>query len=727
MRKGHLRLQRPAITGTTIIALACALVACSQNSSNSQSQSGTAMSAKAPVVAARPHKVESPNGARDDEYYWLRDDERKNKEMLDYLAAENAHTDAVLAPVKPLQDKLYNEIVARIKQDDSSVPYRKHGFWYYRRFEIGKEYPVYARKKETLEAPEQVLLDVNQMAAGHDYFQVGSYEVSPDNKKLAWTEDSVGRRQYTLRVRNLESGETLSDSVTNIEPGFAWAGDNRTIVYIAKDPVTLLGDKVRKHALGTDAKNDALVYEESDKSFYTGVGTTKDDEYVVIVSDSTVSTETRVAKSKDPALKFRVLIPRERDHEYSVEHLAGRWIMRTNWQAKNFRIVEATDKDIANREAWRDLVAHRGDAFVDSFDVFRQFLAIEEHSGGLANIRIRNWSDGKSSLIDSDEPAYTTGLGANAEIDTNLLRYTYTSMTTPASTYDLDVATGKKTLLKREPVLGGFDQANYVTEHLWAEARDGTKVPVSLVYRKGLEKNGTAPLLQYGYGSYGNTMDPTFSGVVISLLDRGFVYAIAHIRGGQEMGRAWYENGKLLNKKNTFTDFIDVTRYLVAKKYVDPKRTFAMGGSAGGMLMGAVANMAPKDYRGIVALVPFVDVVTTMLDESIPLTTNEFDEWGNPKEKKFYEYMLSYSPYDNVKAQDYPAIFVGTGLWDSQVQYYEPTKWVAKLRKMKTDSNPLVFRVNMEAGHGGKSGRFQRYHETAEQYAFVLNLAGVKD
>jgi oligopeptidase B len=709
-----LETRRRSLRLSLILTLA-GLAACGKQAPSSSTQSGISMSAKPPVAAERAYQVESPNGARNDDYYWLRDDERKNKEMLDYLTAENAYVDAALAPVKPLQEKIYNEIIARIKQDDSSVPYRKKGYWYYRRFETGKEYPVHARKKETLEASEQVLLDVNQMAAGHDFFQIGAYEISPNNKLLAWTEDNVGRRQYVLRIRNLETGETLSDTVGNIDPGIAWAGDNKTIVYVAKDPTTLLGDKVRKHVLGTQADKDVLIYEEADKSFYTGVGTTKDEEYVVIGSQSTVSTETRVAKSTDPTLKFRVLIPRERDHEYSAEHLNGRWVVRTNWQAKNFRIVEATDKDIGDRKTWRDLLAHRDDAFVDGFDVFRDFLAIEEHSIGLANIRIQMWKDGKSSLIDSDEPAYTTGLGANAEIDTKLLRYSYTSMTTPASTYDLDVATGNKTLLKREPVLGGFDQANYATEHLWAETRDG------------MQKNGTAPLMQYGYGSYGITMDPTFSTSVISLLDRGFVYAIAHIRGGQEMGRAWYENGKLLNKKNTFTDFIDVTRYLVAQKYVDPKRTFAMGGSAGGLLMGAVMNMAPDDYRGIVALVPFVDVVTTMLDESIPLTTNEFDEWGNPKEKKYYDYMLSYSPYDNVKAQNYPAVFVGTGLWDSQVQYYEPAKWVSKLRKTKTDNNPLLFRTNMEAGHGGKSGRFQHFKETAEQYSFVLSLAGVKE
>ncbi len=685
------------------------------------------MSVSPPLVVPHTKKVESPNGARDDPFYWLRDDERKNTAILDYLAAENAYTDALLAHTKPLQEKIYSEIVNRIKQDDSTVPYRKRGYWYYRRFETGKEYPIYARKKDSLDASEQILLDVNQMAAGHDFFQVGAYEISHDNRLLAWAEDSVGRRQFTVRVRNLDTGETLPDVIDNVEAGIAWSADDRTLLYVAKDPTTLLGDKVRKHALGSDVGKDALVFEETDKSFYTNVGSTKDEEYVAIYCHSTVSSEMRVAKSGDPALRFTVLIPRERDHEYNADHLGTSWIIRTNWQAKNFRIVEANNEKVADRKLWRDLVAHRDDAFVESFDVFRDFLAVEERSNGLANIRIQSWKNGKPFLIEWDEPAYTMELGSNAEIDSPLVRFTYTSLTTPASTYDFDVATGKKTLLKREPVLGGFEQTNYTTEHLWATARDGTKVPISLVYRKGLEKKGTASLLQYGYGSYGLSMDPTFSTSIISLLDRGFVYAIAHIRGGQEMGRAWYENGKLLNKRNTFNDFIDATRYLVAQKYIDPRQTFALGGSAGGLLMGAIANMAPNDYRGIVALVPFVDVVTTMLDESIPLTTNEFDEWGNPKQKKYYDYMLSYSPYDNVAAQNYPAIFVGTGLWDSQVQYYEPAKWVARLRRLKTDKNPLVFRVNMEAGHGGKSGRFQHFHEAAEQYAFMLDLAGVKE
>ncbi len=445
------------------------------------------------------------------------------------------------------------------------------------------------------------------------------------------------------------------------------------------------------------------------------------------IRQSTVSTETRVAKANDPELAFTVLIPRERDHEYEAQHLEGRWILRTNWQAKNFRIVEADADKVRDRGQWRDLIAHRSDAFVDGFDVFRDFLAVDEHSNGLANVRIRPWASDKTFVIASDEPAYATSLGTNPGIDTKLVRYTYTSLTTPDSTFDFDTLSGAKTLLKREPVLGGFDQGNYRTEHLWATARDGTKVPVSLVYRKGLRRDGTAPLLQYAYGSYGSSSDPAFDYTIISLLDRGFIYAIAHIRGGQEMGRDWYEKGRLLNKRNTFTDFIDVTRYLVAQKYVDPKRVFGWGGSAGGLLIGAVANMAPGDYRGLIASVPFVDVVTTMLDESIPLTSNEFDEWGNPEKKQYHDYMLAYSPYDNVARQDYPAMFVDTALWDSQVQYYEPAKWVAKLRALKTDSNPLIFRVNMQASHSGRSGRFEKIRETAEQYAFLLQQAGIRE
>jgi oligopeptidase B len=496
---------------------------------------------------------------------------------------------------------------------------------------------------------------------------------------------------------------------------------------VEKHPETLLGYRVRRHMLGTDPASDPLIYEQDDESFYTEVKKTKDERYLLIVAESTVSTEVRYADAADPALNFRVFLPRERDHEYHVDHLEGRWIIRSNWQAPNFRLLEAKVGEEGDRANWRELMAHRDDAFILGFDVFKDFLAIEERSGALRKIRIRPWDGGADFFIAADEAAYTTVLGQNAEIDTHIVRYEYSSLTMPNSTYDYDIQTGEKQLLKRDPVLGDFDTANYRTELLWAAARDGAKVPVSLVYRVGFKRDGHAPLLQYGYGSYGYSMDPTFSIARLSLLDRGFVYAIAHVRGGQEMGRRWYDQGRLLNKINSFTDFIDVTRFLVQEGYADPKRVSAMGGSAGGLLMGAVANMAPGDYRAIVAQVPFVDVVTTMLDESIPLTANEFDEWGNPKEKASYDYMLSYSPYDNVAHQDYPAILVTTGFWDSQVQYYEPAKWVARLRARKTGTNPLLFRTTMEAGHGGKSGRFQRFHEIAEEYAFILDQSGITE
>jgi oligopeptidase B len=688
----------------------------------------------APAAAVRPHDVESPNGSRTDEYYWLRDDTRENKEMLAHLAAENAWTDAQLAPIKPLQDKLYAEIIGRIRQDDSSVPYRKGGYWYYTRYETGLEYPIHARRCGTMEAPEEILLNVNEMAKGHDFFDVAELSVSPDGRMLAWAEDAVGRRQFVLRVKDLQTGITLPDRIENTEGDVEWAADNQTFLYVEKDPVTLLGYKVRKHRLGTEATQDPLVWEQTDESFYTGVGKTKDDHYLLIGTQSTVSSEYWYADARDPKLEFKLFAPRERDHEYQIEHFDGRWIVRTNWQAKNFRIVEVAPGDETRRDRWRDLVPHNAQGFVHGFDIFRRFMAVEERAGGLRTIRIRPWETPaeaatqglRQTFITADQPTYAMALGTNEDIDTDIVRYVYTSLTTPRTTFDLDTLSGEKTLLKREPVLGDFQPEHYASEYVWITARDGTKVPVSLVYRKGTPRDGTAPLLQYGYGSYGLSQEPAFSIPVLSLLDRGFIYAIAHIRGGQEMGRAWYENGKLLNKMNTFTDFIDVTRGLVDVKYVDPKRVFARGGSAGGLLLGAIANLAPSDYRGMVSLVPFVDVVTTMLDESIPLTTNEFDEWGNPKEKQYYDYMLTYSPYDNIERKHYPAIYVGTGLWDSQVQYWEPAKYVARLRACKTDSNMLVFRVNLEAGHGGKSGRLQRYAEIAEQYAFVLGEAGLR-
>lgn len=676
-----------------------------------------------PRAAKRPHEVKAPGGTRTDEYYWLRDDTRKNPEMLAHLAAENAYADAVLAANKPLKEALYKEIVGRVKQDDASVPYRERGYWYYTRFEAGKDYPILARRKGEMTAPEEILLEQNAMAQGKGYFNVGEAVVSQDNRLLAWAEDTVGRRQYVLKVKDLATGQVLSDTVENIEPNIVWADDNRTIFYIEKDPVTLLSKRVKAHVLGTPASADRLVYEEADDSFYMGLGRTRSDKYLCVLLQSTTATEQRCTPAAAPGA-LQVVAPRERDHLYQADHLAGRWVIRTNWDAPNYRLMQAPDGAWGEKARWTDFVPHRADVFIQDFRLFDTFTAIEERSGGLKRLRLLK-PDGGSEFVAADEPAYTMGFGTNAEADSTALRYTYTSLTTPLSTYDLDLATGKRTLLKQTPVIG-YDPSQYVTERVWAPARDGTKIPVSLVYRKGFKRDGTAPLFQYAYGSYGISMDPAFNLPAVSLLDRGVVYAIAHIRGGQEMGRKWYDDGKLLKKQNTFNDFVDVTRHLVAQKYAARERVGAMGGSAGGLLMGAVANQAPQDYRVIVTQVPFVDVVTTMLDESIPLTTNEFDEWGNPKDPAYYRYMLGYSPYDNIKAQAYPAIFVGTGLWDSQVQYYEPAKYVARLRETKTDDNPLVFRVNMEAGHGGKSGRFRRYEEMAEYYAFVLDQLGAK-
>jgi oligopeptidase B len=679
-----------------------------------------------PVAARKPHDVVAPHGAsRQDEYYWLRDDSREDPDMLAYLNAENAYADAVMAPIKSFEEKLYDELVGRIKQDDSSVPFKYKDYWYYTRFEEGKEYPIHARRKGGMDAPEEVMLDVNRLAESNNFYQVANWEISPDQQRLAYLEDTVGRRQFTLRIKDLPTGQTHADRIGGLSASLAWAGDNKTIFYVENDPVTLLTKRVKAHVLGSDPAQDRLVYEELDDSFYMGVGLTRSEKYVCISVRSTVSSETRCTERERPG-EFRLIAPRARDFEYDADHLGNRWVIRTNWNAKNFKVMQAPDGNWGDRARWSDLIAHDDAVFISRVELFEEFLAVAERSGGLTRIRIVP-DKGEPEYVKADESAYAMALNTNAEPDTDWLRYTYTSLTTPTTTYELNVNTGERRFLKEQPVLGGFDKADYVTERLWATARDGTKVPVSVLYRKGFNKDGTAALLQYGYGSYGISIDPAFNGNMLSLVDRGMVYAIAHVRGGQELGRDWYEDGKLLNKRNTFTDFIDVTDFLVDEGYAAAERVGALGRSAGGLLMGAVGNLAPEKYRVIVTQVPFVDVVTTMLDESIPLTTNEFDEWGNPKEPEFYEYVLSYSPYDQLEAKAYPAMFVGTGLWDSQVQYWEPAKYVARLRERKTDDNLVVFRTQMEAGHGGRSGRFQRYRERAESYAFLLNQLGVRE
>jgi oligopeptidase B len=677
-----------------------------------------------PRAEERPQPVISEHGTRLDPYYWLRDDLRMDTRVLGYLADENAYTDAMLAPLRPLENRLYEEIVARVRQDDMTVPYLERGYYYYTRYAKGLDYPIHARRRGSMDAAEEVFLDENALARGHEFYQVGGFEVSPDNRLLAYAEDIVGRRQYVIRVRNLETGELHADRMENAEAGMVWADDNRTLLYIEKDPQTLLGFRVRRHVLGTPAARDAVLWEQTDPSFYTDVLRSKSDRFIFIATESTVSSEWWYAEANDPQLRFHRVFERSRDHEYSVEHIGERFVIRSNWQAPNFRVLEASIAEVEDRSRWREIVPHRPDVFIHDFEVFRDYLAIAERSGGLRKIRIRPWRGGNETFIAADEPAYTSLFGTNVSIDTDVLRYTYTSLTTPTSVFDYDMRTGERRLLKRDPVEGSFDPANYVTEYLHAPARDGARVPVSIVYRRGTPRDGTAPLFQYAYGSYGSSTDPTFSSVRLSLLDRGFVFALAHVRGGQELGRQWYDDGRLLKKKNTFTDFIDVTDHLVRERYAARDKVFAHGRSAGGLLMGAIANMAPDRYRGILTDVPFVDVVTTMLDETIPLTTGEFDEWGDPSVEAYYDYMLSYSPYDQVTRQAYPAILVTTGLWDSQVQYFEPAKWVAKLRTHKTDDNPLLFRVYMEAGHGGRSGRFQRYREAAMQYAFVLDQLG---
>ncbi|PKM07294.1 MAG: oligopeptidase B [Gammaproteobacteria bacterium HGW-Gammaproteobacteria-4] len=702
--------------------LALLLAACGKQAPSPEAQ--TPAQLQPPVAATQPHEVIAPHGAaRNDEYYWLRDDSRANPAMLEYLTAENAYADAVMAPHKALRDTLYGELTGRIKQDDSSVPYHDKDYWYYTRFEEGRDYPVYARKRGTLDAAEEVMLDVNAMADGKDYFQVGSWEVSPDQKLLAWTEDAVGRRQYVLRIKNLATGEVYSEQIAGLAEDIAWANDNRSVFYIENDPTTLLTTRVKRHALGSDPAGDPLVYAEADPSYYIGLMRTRSEQFICIVLSSTLTSEQRCTSAGTPG-EFKPLLSRQPEVEYQADHLAGRWLIRSNWQAHNFRMAQASAATIGSPEKWTDVVPHNERVFIEDFSLFDDFIAIEERSEGLSRLRVLGETG--ENYVQADEPAYTMALSVNAEPGSEWLRYTYSSLATPTTTYELNVTSGERRLLKQEPVLGGFDKANYAVERLWAPARDGARIPVSVVYRKGFVRDGTAALLQYGYGSYGSSMDPRFNASVLSLLDRGMVYAIAHIRGGQEMGRSWYEDGKLLKKKNTFTDFIDATDYLIRNQYAAADRVAAMGGSAGGLLMGAIANMAPRKYRVIISLVPFVDVVTTMLDESIPLTTNEFDEWGNPADPTYYKYMLSYSPYDQIKRKDYPAMFVGTGLWDSQVQYFEPAKYVARLRARKTDVMPLLLRTNMQAGHGGKSGRLQRYHDTAEYQAFMLWQLGVK-
>jgi oligopeptidase B len=614
---------------------------------------------------------------------------------------------------------------ARIKEKDESVPVLNNGYYYYTRTEDGKQYYKFCRKKGSLEATEEILLDVDKMAEGSSYFSVAGFTVSPDNKLLAYGVDKLSRRQYTIYIKNLETGALLTDEITNTESDPVWANDNKTIFYTSKNPVTLLSEKIMKHKLGTPESADVLVYEEKDESNYIGVQKTKSEKYIVISSAATLSSEYRLIDANAPDGPVNVFQPRMKDVLYSIDHWGDKFLIVTNKDAKNFKLVETPEAQ-TGVENWKDVIPHRSDVLVEGIDVFKDHWVITERKNGLLQLRIRNTGTGAEHYLDFGEPAYAAFATSNLEFNSGILRYSYTSLTTPNSIFDYNMETKEKKLMKEQPVLGGFNKNDYTTERIYATAGDGTKVPVSLVYKNGIKKDGSAPLLLYGYGSYGASMDASFSSSRLSLLNRGFIYAIAHIRGGQEMGRQWYEDGKLMKKKNTFTDFIDCGKFLIQEKYTSAGHLYAMGGSAGGLLMGAVVNMAPELWNGVVAQVPFVDVVTTMSDPTIPLTTNEYDEWGNPANKDAYFYMKSYSPYDNVEKKNYPNTLVTTGLHDSQVQYFEPAKWVARLRAMKTDKNLLLFKTQLEAGHGGTSGRFDRLRETALQYAFLLALEGVQ-
>jgi oligopeptidase B len=681
----------------------------------------------APAAEKKPRELTAHGDVRVDNYFWMNDYFKKgpdSTQVVSYLNSENNYYNAMMGGTEPLQEKLYNEMKSRIKEKDESVPVFKKGYYYYTRQVEGKDYYIYARKKGNLAAPEEILLDVNAMADGHNYFAATGFEVSMDNKLLAYAVDTKSRREYNIYIKNLETGELFEDIIPETEGDPVWANDNKTIFYTAKNPVTLLSEKIKRHTLGTDPAADAVVYEENDPSNYIGVGKTKSDKYLLITSQATLSSEIRYIDANHPERSFEVFQPRMKNVLYSVDHAKDKFYIRTNKDAKNFKIMTTAEEKTGVAD-WKEMIAHNDQVLIQGFDLFKDHLAVAERKNGLTQVHIINTKNNESHFLSFDEPAYTAGMGYNPEYNTDVIRFNYTSLTTPATVYDYNMVTRKKKLMKQQEVLGDFNVNNYVTERVYATAKDGTKIPVSIVYRKGFNKNGTAPLLLYGYGSYGASMDANFSSARLSLLDRGFAYAIAHIRGGQEMGRYWYEEGKMQKKKNTFTDFIDCAEYLLANQYTSKKHLYAMGGSAGGLLMGAVVNMRPDLWNGVVAQVPFVDVVSTMSDATIPLTTNEYDEWGNPADKESYFYIKSYSPYDNVEKKAYPNMLVTTGLHDSQVQYFEPAKWVAKLREYKTDNNKLLLYTNMEAGHGGASGRFKALKDRAREFAFLLTLEGI--
>jgi len=692
----------------------------------------------APATEKKPYEMVAHGDKRIDEYYWMNAFFKKNldsnkaddnlkaqsEKVVDYLKAENAYLDTMMSGSKKFREDLYAEMRARIREKDESVPVFNNGYYYYTRTDEGKQYYKYCRKKGNLDAAEEILLDVDSMGKDIPFISVGGFNVSPDNKLLAFGIDKVSRRQYTIQVKDLETGEILKDEIKGVGAGSTWAADSKTLFYTWNNPATLRSEKIKRHVLGDDASKDVVVFYEPDVTNYIGVYKTKSNKFLVIYSSATLSSEYRILEAENPSGSFRVFQPRMKEVLYSIDHWGEKFLVTTNWNAKNFKLME-TPLDKTASENWKDVIAHRDDVLLEGIAVFKDHWVITERKEGLLQLRVREVASNKEHYLDFGEPAYAAFVGANPDFNSTTLRYNYTSMTTPSSVFDYNMNTKDKKLMKEAPVLGGFNKAEYVTERKFVTARDGAKVPLSIVYKKGTARDGSAPLLLTGYGSYGSSSDANFSSSRLSLLNRGFVFAIAHIRGGEEMGRQWYEDGKMMKKINTFNDFIDCGEYLIKEKYTSKGHLYAVGGSAGGLLMGAIANMAPGLWNGIVAHVPYVDVITTMSDPSIPLTTNEYDEWGNPANKEHYMYMKSYSPYDNVQKKNYPNMLVTTGLHDSQVQYFEPAKWVARLRDMKTDNNLLLLQTKMTAGHGGASGRFDYLKDVALEYAFYFSLEGI--
>ncbi len=713
-----------------IIIAIVAHISCNNTNSVTKMNYQWPQNVSAPIADKKPKELIAHGDTRIDNYFWMNDYFKKGPEsdnVVKYLQAENRYYDTMMSATKDFQEKLYAEMKARIKEKDESVPYFKNGYFYYSRLVEGKDYYVSCRKKGSMTGSEEVLLDVNEMAEGHEYFRVGGSSVSPDNKLLAYGVDTVSRNEFTIYIKNLETGEIYKDAIPRTQSDATWAADNKTIFYTAKNPVTLLSEKIKRHVLGTDATADATVYTETDPSNYIGVGKTKSEKYIFIVSQATMSSEQRFIPATEPTAEFKIFQPRRKEVLYDVDHANDRFYIRTNADgAKNFKLMTSPE-DKTDAAHWKELIAHSDSVLIESFDLFKSHLAVSERKNGLTQIHIINSTNGQEHYLDFGEATYAAYLGGTPEYNTEVVRYNYTSLTTPGSVYDYNMNTKAKKLLKQQEVVGGYEASDYVTERLYAKATDGTMVPISLVYKKGFKKDGSGPVLLYGYGSYGSSMDASFNSGRLSLLNRGFAFAIAHIRGGQEMGRSWYEDGKMLKKKNTFTDFINCAEFLIANNFTSKEHLYAMGGSAGGLLMGAVVNMRPDLWHGIVAQVPFVDVINTMSDASIPLTTNEYDEWGNPANKANYDYMKTYSPYDNVEKKAYPNMLVTTGLHDSQVQYFEPAKWVAKLREYKTDNNHIFLYTNMEAGHGGASGRFKALKDRAREFAFLFALEGITE